>query len=699
MLTAAFQRKSLVSQIQDSQRSSHRSPLVPAALILTLMWCGVLVLSVALSSMVLVGLGAGGLMLTAFAIGFLHRHQEHLRKLAETDSLTDLTNHGGFHSALSASVHVARQRGDAVSVVAMDLDDFKAINDNHGHPYGDTILKRVGSVLKSRVRDTDVVARIGGEEFGLILPRTNAQDAYEIAERVRGAIEEIETRDHTVTSSAGIASYPTDASDSTTLYELADGALYWAKRAGKRRTRHYDPEQVPRDYTEQQRAEIRRVLAKPELLISHFQPVVALATGQVVGYEALARFQVDPPRPPIAWFMQANGCGLGPALEAAAIKAALEPLGRPPGVHLAINVSPSAVTSRDVQDVLPKDLTDLVIEITEHEAIRDDDESLSEAIEDLRDRGALVAIDDAGAGYSGLKQLAKLKPDIVKLDRNLIQDIHTDPARMALIESFVRFSNRIGATVCAEGIETPDELAALADLDVQWGQGFFLARPAERWPTVSEDAADVCRAGLDAALRETSVPRHPAATAGDRGLEHLSARLAGARTREDLEAALGLIARELNAGMILLSQLHADVDMIETLAGSRTPDGETRFNLSDYPLTREVLERQEAVQVLIGDPGSDPAEVELLLELGHSSLLMVPVVHRGESLGLLEAFSGAERPWTRAEINRARIIASQFASVIEAFFLSHGNGAGPNGAGGNGRAASGPDTAHISAAG
>jgi diguanylate cyclase (GGDEF)-like protein len=652
-------------------------------MLLTLMWSGVLALSVALASDGLVALGAGGLILTALFIGFLHRHQEHLRKLAETDSLTELTNHGGFHSALSAAVRTARQRGDSVSVVALDLDDFKAINDNHGHPYGDTILRRVGSVLKGRVRDTDVVARIGGEEFGLILPRTNAQEAHEIAERVRSAIEEIETRDHLVTSSAGIASFPTDASDPATLYELADGALYWAKRAGKRRTRHYDPEQVPRDYTEQQRAEIRRVLSKPELLKAHYQPVVALATGQVVGYEALARFEGDPPRPPMAWFMQANGVGLGPALEAAAIRAALEPLGRPPGVHLAVNVSPSALTSRHVQDALPKDLTDLVMEITEHEAIQDDDESLSSAIDDLRDRGALIAIDDAGAGYSGLKQLAKLKPDIVKLDRNLIQEIHTDPARMALIESFVRFSNRIGATVCAEGIETTDELAALADLDVQWGQGYVLARPAEGWPTVSEEAADVCRAGLDAALRETSIPRHPVATAGDRGLERLSARLAGARTKEDLENALGLIARELNAGEILLSQLHPAEDRIETLAGSRTPNGETRFDLSDYPLTKQVLERQEAVQVLISDPTSDSAEVQLLLELGHSSLLMVPVVHRGESLGLLEAFSGAERPWTRSEINRARIIASQFASVIEAFFLDHANG---NGAG-NGRPA------------
>jgi diguanylate cyclase (GGDEF)-like protein len=636
------------------------------------MWSGVLVLSVALESMVLVVLGAGGLLLSAVALGLLHRHQEHLRRLAETDALTGLTNHGGFHGALREAVQNARQQEHEVSLVALDLDDFKAVNDNHGHPYGDEILKKVAAALRDGTRDGDVVARVGGEEFAVILPKTPATAAFEIAERIRSRIEEqVETRDGAVWASAGIATFPTDAPDPATLNELADGALYWAKRAGKRRTKHYDPEHVPRDYTEKQRAEVRRILGDEDSIEIHFQPVVALATGRTVGYEALARFKAEPSREPKAWFSQAAGCGLGPALEAAAIKAALEPLGRPPGAHLALNVSPIALTSHHVQEVLPEDLTDLVIEITEHDAI-EDDTSLTRAIDDARDRGALIAIDDAGAGYSGLKQLAKVKPDIVKLDRNLIHEIHTDPARLALIESFVRFSNRIGATVCAEGIETLDELAALADLDVQWGQGFVIARPAAEWPAVSSESADVCRAGLDAALRDSSGSRPPIAAPGDRGLEHLSTRVAGARTRQDLELALGLIARELHAGEVSLSQWHPDEDVLESLARSRADAELTRLNTTEFPLIARVLDRQEAVQVLVSDPHSDPRQVQLLLELGHSSLLMVPVVHRGQSVGVLEAFSGAERPWTRAEINRARIIASQFGAVIEALYLDPG---------------------------
>ena len=120
-----------------------------------------------------------------------------------------------------------------------------------------------------------------------------------------------------------------------------------------------------------------------------------------------------------------------------------------------------------------------MIEITEHEFVSDDDD-LVPALAELRERGALIALDDAGAGYAGLTQAMRVRPDIVKLDRNLTKAIHSDPARMVLVESFVRFARRTGATVCAEGIESLDDLAVLGDLDVQWGQGYALAGPPRR---------------------------------------------------------------------------------------------------------------------------------------------------------------------------------------------------------------------------
>jgi diguanylate cyclase (GGDEF)-like protein len=604
------------------------------------------------------------LLLTGGLITFAARQQAHLRGLAETDPLTGLANHGTFHQALARELARARREGAPVSLVSIDLDDFKAINDNHGHPYGDDVLRYVASQLRRSVRRDDTTARVGGEEFALILPNTGGEVAREIADRAREAVARVVVDGNPLACSAGIAVYPNDADNASTLVQLADGALYFAKESGKDRTRRFDPERVPLAGDERQTSEIDRILERPGAIEAVFQPVIGLASGQVVGYEALARFPHSPDRPPAAWFAQAHACGKGAELEAAAIRSAFDPIGRPPGTHLAVNISPSGLSTEAVRSALPRDLTDVVVELTEHEVIVDDDD-LAEALADLRQRGARIAIDDAGAGYAGLKQVMWVRPDIVKLDRGLVRGINADPARMALVESFVRFARRVGATVCAEGIESLEDTEALANLDVPWGQGFVLGRPGDAWPTVSPAATQVCRAALEHALQASPGGERSTISAGDRRLEHLSARLAGARSRADLFSALGLIAAELDAGKVCLSRWHPEEGLIETLAESGDQAGAERFNADDYPLTARALLNKESVQVLVGDPKADPAEVELALSLGYRSVLMVPVIHRGESVGLLEAFSIEERPWTRAEINRARIISNQFASVIE----------------------------------
>jgi diguanylate cyclase (GGDEF)-like protein len=652
------------TQRDKSAARAKPGPLLAAAAGFAVMWCGILGLSVAFENRLFVALGAGGLILTAIAIGALDRHQIALRRLAETDPLTGLDNHGGFHLALRKAIAAGRSEGTQVSLVHLDLDDFKLLNDSHGHPYGDEVLRGVGVKLREAVRDSDTAARVGGEEFALVLPGTSPEAAVEIADRVRSALGQIELIEGTLSSSAGIATYPDDAADQTTLCELADEALYAAKREGKRRTRQFDPHRVPRNYKGARREELLELIEKPGSLRTVFQPVASLATGQVSGFEALTRIDLEPKRPIGTVFAEAKGCGLGPMLEAAAIKAALQPLGQPPGTHLAVNVSYTALPSDEVQSVLPQDLTDIVIEITEHEDISDDNAALRDALQQVRERGALIALDDAGAGYSGLQQLARLKPDIVKLDRSLVNGVNGDPARLALIESFVRYSNRMGAIVCAEGIESLDELAALADLDVQWGQGNVLGTPSSDWCATSPEAASVCRNGLEAALSAKTDARRPLLVAGDRGLETIGAALAGARSRQDLSDALNVISMELQAGVISLSQWDPLDGTLETLAGSSELDWPTSFAASDYPLTERALREQRAFQVLVSDPRSDPREVELMLELGCRSLLMVPVVRRGETMGLLEAYSGAERPWTRLEINRARIIANQFAATL-----------------------------------
>src|SRR6185437_1667853 len=327
---------------------------------------------------------------------------------------------------------------------------------------------------------------------------------------------------------------------------------------------------------------------------------------------------------------------------------------RPPGTHIAVNVSPSALSTEAVLNVLPDDLSDVIIELTEHE-VYVGDSLLADSLAGLRERGARIAIDDAGAGYSGLKQVMWVRPDIVKLDLELTRAIHSDPVRMALVESLVRFARRVGATVCAEGIESHDDIEVLANLDVPWGQGYAIGRPAPPWSPVAPTATATCREALANALVSSPGGETPTISAGDRRLEHLSARLANARSKTDLYAALDLIAGELHADKVTLSQWQPDLGMIDTLAESGEQAEEESFPVDDYPSTARVLERQEAVQVMVGDPLADRAEVELMFSLGDRSLLMVPVVLRGECLGIVEAMCHEERPWARTEINRARI--------------------------------------------
>jgi diguanylate cyclase (GGDEF)-like protein len=637
-----------------------------AALGFSIIWGTVIGLAATRGATGLAAFAGVGMLFTLAVTVLLYRQQTELRDLAENDPLTGLINHRGFQQALRGELRRASLKRESVALVAIDIDDFKAVNERHGHPFGDGVLEGVGAQLRKSIRGGDIAARTGGEEFALIMPGTDAEVAQEIAERVRTAVARLSPAGSELSCSAGVAVYPVDADNAGALLQLAEGALYWAKRSGKSRTRRFDPDHVRLSGDAPQRSEIERILEE-RAIEPLYQPVASLTTGRLIGYEALARFPDAPDRPPSTWFAQANACGLGPELEAAAIRAALEPIGRPPGTHIAVNVSPSALSTDAVKHVLPDDLSEVIIELTEHE-VYVGDSLLADSLAQLRERGARIAIDDAGAGYAGLKQVMWVRPDIVKLDLELTRAIHSDPVRMALVESLARFARRVGATVCAEGIESHDDIEALADLDVPCGQGYAIGRPAPPWSQVSPPAAETCRDALARALVSSPGGETPTISAGDRRLEHVSARLANARSRTDLNSALDLIAGELHADKVSLSQYHSDMGVVETLAESGEQPDEEFFSVDEYPTTDRVLERQESAQVMVGDPRADRHEVELMFSLGYRTLLMVPVVQRGESLGIVEAMCHEERPWTRTEMNRARIVANQLASVIQTFF-------------------------------
>ena len=209
-----------------------------------------------------------------------------------------------------------------------------------------------------------------------------------------------------------------------------------------------------------------------------FQPIADLATGDVLGVEALARFAGQPQRSPQEWFADADDVGRGIELELTAMAAALDRIEELPGnTFLAVNVSPATATSPDLEAQCAKFPPErLVIELSGHTRVADYDLLLG-ALDRLRSQGVRISVDDTGEGYAGFKHLLRLSPQILKLARTLTRGIDVDPVRRSVAAALVRFADEIGATIIAEGVEVADELATLQRLGVPWGQGYYLARP------------------------------------------------------------------------------------------------------------------------------------------------------------------------------------------------------------------------------
>lgn len=278
----------------------------------------------------------------------------------------------------------------------------------------------------------------------------------------------------------------------TSLLERLESDLERAKADG-RRSAEVDPATAAR---------VAAVIEEGSLPVA-FQPIVDLRTRTDVGYEALARFDGEPPLPPDVWFAQAEALGLRTGLEMVAVASALAQIDDlPPGTYLAVNVSAGTASApefaRLVGAVGPERV---VVELTEHERV-DDYDALEQALGGLRRAGMRLAVDDAGAGFSSLAHVVRLRPDMIKLDMSLVRGVDRDPTRRALATALIRFANETGATIIAEGVETRSEVETLRSLGAGSGQGFFVAQPGPL-PDVAPDRP----------------PRPRRAGAGARGVE------------------------------------------------------------------------------------------------------------------------------------------------------------------------------------
>jgi diguanylate cyclase (GGDEF)-like protein/PAS domain S-box-containing protein len=445
----------------------------------------------------------GGLVLNTRDISERKELQEQLVHEAYHDALTQLANRALFREKVAEALE-ARGADDDVTVLFLDLDGFKEVNDSLGHLAGDQLLVRVADRLTTSVREGDVVARFGGDEFAvLIRSALGAGEAELVAQRIVDELHEpfrIDTRDLHVRGSIGLAAYAafaggeageTHADDAEQLMRNADLAMYKAKGAGGSSFASYHPRMlaglVERLELE---ADLRLALDRGELKL-HYQPTIDMADSRVVGFEALVRWQ-HPVRgliSPLDFIPIAEATGLivplGRWVLEEACRQAMEWAerdGQRP-VKMAVNVSVRQFDRSDLPTVVREVLTEtgmpadqLCLEMTESVLMTDTEENLAQLVR-LKALGVTLAIDDFGTGYSSLAYLRRFPVDTLKIDRSFVERLGELSDDTALANTIVQLGQSLGMSTVAEGIEEYGQLAALRAMGCTFAQGFYFSRP------------------------------------------------------------------------------------------------------------------------------------------------------------------------------------------------------------------------------
>jgi EAL domain-containing protein (putative c-di-GMP-specific phosphodiesterase class I) len=416
---------------------------------------------------------------------------------------------------------------------------------------------------------------------------------------------------------------------------------------------------LPVTAAQKQPQEGERAVAALDRLEIVLQPIIDVSTGAVVAAEALARFPGPGGSTVKTALFEAYRSGQGPDLEAACLRAGLARRDElPGGVLLSVNVSPNAATHPMVRKELSGDLHGVIIEVTEQPA--HDADLLLDALAQMRRRGALIAIDDVSTGYAGLLRLATLKPDIVKLDRQLVTASRDIEAKVAVIESLVSLSRRIGARVLGEGVESLDDLTNLATLDVDYAQGWAIASPAALLPGATPESVRACRGARSRILREASLAFHLHTVTQFGGI---TAALAASVGLSDVHLELIRAADGLGIDVIGLSTV-VDGGLLQEVSSAGAPVDARLYALREFPATRAALESATMTEAHVSDPDGDQAERALLAQHGMASLLVIPVVAGGAPLGVLEFRQRTHHRWTNDELAHARTLAEQIANVL-----------------------------------
>jgi diguanylate cyclase (GGDEF)-like protein len=417
-----------------------------------------------------------------------------IQYLATHDELTGLPNRVTFHQLFEQSIRSAQRHGRKCALLFIDLDRFKVINDSLGHAAGDTLLVEVANRLRGCLRDSDLVARFGGDEFVVVLDGISDQDqvavvASNILTTLTPAVV-LAGHECRTTGSMGIALYPDNGSDVQTLTKNADMAMYRAKEEGKNIFRFFTPE-IKSQSIERLTLEtdLRHALELNQFTL-HYQPKLDVATGQISGVEALLRW--THPKlgnlPPTEFIPLAEETGLiipigrWVLMTAAAQNMAWQRQGLPT-ISMAVNLSPrqflDANLLYDIDEVLastgmPAHL--LQLEITESMVMQNVERAIK-LLDEIRSRGVRLAIDDFGTGYSSMSLMKKFPIDTIKIDRSFVRDLAESVEDRAIATAIISMGKALGLTVVAEGVETTEQDAFLRGRECDEVQGYLFSKP------------------------------------------------------------------------------------------------------------------------------------------------------------------------------------------------------------------------------
>jgi len=428
--------------------------------------------------------------------------EKRLARLAYYDSLTGLPNRRLFHDRLGQAIERARRDGELVGILFLDLDHFKDINDTLGHLFGDLLLQETAKRLSDLLRKEDTVARLGGDEFTVILEGiSDVADAEDVAKKILHSIGQpfkLGEHERYVTSSIGITLYPLDDSNIERLIMNADGAMYQAKLNGRNAYALYTPkihsETMERVALE---ASFRKAVKAADFLLQyqpefvlHYQPEVDRYSGEVVGAEALIRWQ----HPefgllgPIQFIPLAEATGLivplGEWVLRTACKQAVawRKAGLPP-FHIAVNMSALQLKSHEIVPQVARILEEtgmegryLELELTES-MVLDKNECLIAILRDFKEMGITISIDDFGTGHSSLANLQLLPVDKIKIDISFIRNVTRNEHDAAIVTGIIEMAHKLGLKVVAEGVETEEQQMFLLEHHCDILQGYHLSRP------------------------------------------------------------------------------------------------------------------------------------------------------------------------------------------------------------------------------